>query len=95
MNNAIKQFEEMCSGWSLLDKGGEGDATEGLWQRAQTLYQAFQWSYNSMDCLTTEEWNYVGQLQQWFQVLQAQKMKVDHGFVNEMLMHLAKMAMKR
>lgn len=85
----------MYSRWSVLDKVGKEIQLEEMWQRAQTLYQALQWSYNSKGGLTAEEWNCVGQLQQWLQVLQAQKMQVDQALAKEMMKHLAKMVMER
>ena len=95
MNNAIEQFEEMYSRWSLMDKVGKEMQLEGMWQRAQALYRALLCSYKSKGGLTAEEWNRAGQLQQLFQVLQAQKMQVDQDLANEMMKHLSKMAMKR
>lgn len=95
MNNAIEQFEEMYSRWSMLDKVGKEMQLAGMWQSVQMLYRALQWSYNSKGGFTAEEWNCVAQLQQCFQLLQAQKMQVDQALANEMMKHLAKMAMKR
>ncbi|MBO7636573.1 MAG: hypothetical protein J6S89_08335 [Paludibacteraceae bacterium] len=65
------------------------------WQRTQDIYQVLQWSYRVNGRLTAEECNYVKQLNQWFQVLQAQKMEVDIDFANEMMKHLAKMMVSR
>ena len=94
-NNAIEQFEEMYSRWSMLDKFGKEMQLAEMRQRAQALYQALQWSYNSKEGLTTEERKCVGQLQQWIQVLQAQKTQVDQDLANEMMKHIAKLAMKQ
>ena len=68
-NNILEQLEEMYSRWSVLDKVGKEMQLEGKWQRAQVLYQALQWPYNSKGGLTTEEWNRVSQLQQLILVL--------------------------
>lgn len=94
MNTAIEQFEELYSRWSMLDKFGKELQLAKMWQRAQAMYQALMWSYNSKGYLTDVEAGYVRQLQQVFQTIQAQKMQVDHDLANEMMKHLAKIAIR-
>lgn len=95
MNNIAEQFEELYSRWSLLDKAAKEAQLADLLGRAQGAYQFLMLSYGRKGYLTQEEYDLVEQIRQFGQYVQSQKMQVDQDLWNEMMKHLAKMAIKR
>ena len=95
MNNIAEQFEELYSRWSLLDKAGKESQLATMMSKAQGLYQYLVMAYDRKGYLTLDEYNQVEQIKQFYQYLQTQKMQVDQALWNEMMKHLAKMAVKR
>lgn len=94
-NNIFEQFEELYSRWSLLDKVGKESQLATMMSKAQGLYQYLVMAYGSKGYLTSDEYNQVDQIKQFYLYLQTQKMQVDQALWNEMMKHLAKMAVKR
>ena len=95
MNNIAEQFEDLYSRWSLLDKAGKDAQLAEMMGRAQGLYQFLVMNYGRKGFLTQDEYNQVEQIRQIGQYLQAQKTQADQDLWNEMMKHLAKMAIKR
>ena len=95
MNNIAEQFEEMYSRWSLLDKAGKESQLATMMSKAQGLCQYLVMIYGRKGYLTVDEYNQVEQIRQFYQYLQTQKMQVDQDLWNEMMRHLAKMAVKK
>lgn len=95
MNNIAEQFEDLYSKWSLLDKAGKEAQLAEMMGRAQGLYQFLVMNYGRKGFLTQDEYNQVEQIRQVGQYLQSQKTQADHDLWNEMMKHLAKMAIKR
>lgn len=95
MNNITEQFEDLYSKWSLLDKAAKDAQLGDMMGRAQGAYQFLMQSYGRKGFLTQEEYNQVEQIRQVGQYLQAQKTQADQDLWNEMMKHLAKMAIKR
>ena len=95
MNNIAEQFEDLYSRWSLLDKAGKDAQLAEMMGRAQVLYQFLDMNYGRKGFLTQDEYNQVEQIRQIGQYLQAQKTQADQDLWNEMMKHLAKMAIKR
>jgi len=95
MNNIAEQFEDLYSKWSLLDKAGKEAQLAEMMGRAQGLYQFLVMNYGRKGFLTQDEYNQVEQIRQVGQYLQAQKTQADQDLWNEMMKHLAKMAIKR
>ena len=95
MNNIAEQFEDLYSRWSLLDKAGKDAQLADMMARAQGLYQFLVMNYGRKGFLTQDEYNQVEQIKQVGQYLQAQKIQADQDLWNEMMKHLAKMAIKR
>lgn len=63
--------------------------------RAQGLYQFLIMNYGCKGYITQDEYNQVEQIRQVGQYLQTQKTQADQDLWNEMMKHLAKMAIKR
>ena len=95
MNNIAEQFEDLYSRWSLLDKDGKDAQLAEMMSRAQGLYQFLVMNYGRKGFLTQDEYNQVEQIRQIGQYLQTQKIQADQDLWNEMMKHLAKMAIKR
>ena len=95
MNNIAEQFEDLYSKWSLLDKAGKDAQLADMMGRAQGLYQFIVMNYGRKGFLTQDEYNQVEHIRQVGQYLQAQKIQADQDLWNEMMKHLAKMAIKR
>ena len=95
MNRIVEQFEEMYSRWSLLDKAGKENQLTTMMSKAQGLCQYLLMVYGRKGYLTMEEYNQVEQIKQFYQYLQTQKTQADQDLWNEMMKHLAKMAIKR
>ena len=95
MNNIAEQFEELYSRWSLLDKAGKDAYLTEMMGRAQRLYQFLVLNYGRKGFLTQYEYNQVEQIRQIGQYLQTQKTQADQDLWNEMMKHLAKMAIKK
>ena len=95
MNNIAEQFEDLYSKWSLLDKAGKEAQLAEMMGRAQGLYQFLVMNYGRKGFLTQDEYNQVEQIRQVGQYLQGQKTQADQDLWNEMMKHLAKMAIKR
>ena len=95
MNNIAEQFEDLYSRWSLLDKDGKDAQLAEMMSRAQGLYQFLVMNYGRKGFLTQDEYNQVEQIRQIGQYLQTQKIQADQDLWNEMMNHLAKMAVKR
>ena len=95
MNNIAEQFEDLYSRWSLLDKAGKDAQLAEMMARAHGLYQFLVMNYGRKGFLTQDEYNQVEQIKQVGQYLQAQKIQADQDLWNEMMKHLAKMAIKR
>lgn len=94
-NNIAEQFEDLYSRWSLLDKAGKDAWLAEMMAKAKGLYQFLVISYGRKGFLTQDEYNQVEQIKQVGQYLQAQKIQADQDLWNEMMKHLAKMAIKR
>lgn len=95
MNPIAEQFEDLYSKWSLLDKAGKDAQLAEMMGRAQGLYQFLVMNYGRKGFLTQDEYNQVEQIRQIGQYLQTQKTQADQDLWNEMMKHLAKMAIKR
>ena len=93
MSNIAEQFEDMYSKWSLLDKAGKDAQLVEMMGGA--LYQFLVLNYGRKGFLTQDEYNQVEQIRQVGQYLQAQKIQADQDLWNEMMKHLAKMAVRR
>ena len=95
MNNIAEQFEDFYSKWAILDKAGKDAHLAEMMGRAQGLYQFLAMNYGRKGFLTQDEYNQVEQIRQIGQYLQTQKTQADQDLWNEMMKHLAKMAVKR
>ena len=95
MNSIVEQFEDLYSKWALLDKVGKDAQLIEMMSRAQRLYQFLVMNYGRKGFLTQDEYNQVEQIRQVGQYIQAQKIQTDQELWNEMMKHLAKMAIKR
>ena len=85
----------MFSKWAILDKAGKYAHLAEMMGRAQGLYQFLVMNYGMKGFLTQDECNQVEQIRQIGQYLQSQKTQADQDLWNEMMKHLAKMAIKR
>ncbi len=94
MNNAIEQFDDMYSFWSALDRAGKEAWLMSRWMNLQSVYQALVLSYSSKGYFNEDEARLFGQLQQMLQGISVTKLKADQDLYNEMMTHLAKMAVK-
>lgn len=95
MNNIAEQFEKLYSRWSLLDKAGKDSHLADMMNKAQGLYQYLVIAYGSKGYLTADEYKHVEEFRQFYQYLQSQKMQADQDLCDEVLKHLAKMAVKK
>lgn len=79
----------------MLDKVGKDAQLAEMMGSAQGLYQYLVMNYGRKGFLTQDEYNQVEQIRQIGQYIQAQKIQADQDMWNEMMKHLAKMAIKR
>ena len=77
-----------------MDKAGKDAHLAEMMGRAQGLYQFLVMNYGRKGFLTQDEYNQVEQIRQIGQYLQTQKTQADQDLWNEMMNHLAKMAIR-
>ena len=78
-----------------MDKAGKDSHLADMMSKAQGLYRYLVMAYGNKGYLTADEYKQVEDIRLFYQYLQSQKMHADQDFSDEMLNHLAKMAVKR
>lgn len=90
-NNVFKQFDEVFSIWSILDKVEKELYMENKWNYVTALYKELWEKYKVQGFLTATETQYVKQLELILAWLNSQKQKVDMELAGEMMKRIGTM----